>query len=1133
MMTHFIHRGGCLRHIRWFLAVTGIVVATGVSAQVPRRSFLFKDARGDVAIARARGDKELTLVIAAMPGANARLAGTITALGGTIRYRDDDVDYLRARVPIDSVEKIVLDAAVHSVEINTSGSGRGFGGMLGSEAAVTPAQSAGALLTAPQDSPQQAWPPVLPPYPLTNPYSPLADMGALEFRKAHPTYDGRGVTIACIDGNPDSLMPELQVAMTLDGKPISKIAAYETAIDIDDDDDSRWLRMTDTVAAVDGRFTHQEKTYTVPRSGTFRIALLDETKYNTFTGDGVNGDINRDGNPPGSTRIFAVLWDEQANDVWLDTNQNLSFADEKALTDFRARPEFGLLGTDNPATPVRESVAFGIQIDRAKKLIAINAGVASHASLIIGSVLASRGANGRFEGVAPGARLASVSEGGAVYGQTEAVIQAIKNPLVDLAFLEQNQGITRSYLLRDGRMVPTVIYSRLIEKYRKPIVIPNANYPVLNGTDDFVLAQGALGIGGHESKDNFFTNHGVRVEHQDNLLITGGCGPMGDGALKPDIISPSNILSTNRGWQKGSAMAELYRLPPGYSVVGGTSTATPTAAGAVAMLISAAKQAGVKYDAFRIKQALTMSARYVEHLEAYKQGNGVVNVGAAWEILKALDAARDLVTITSRAPVRHAYSHLLPTPHEGVGLYEREGWSVGDRGERTVTFTRTTGPKDPMTFALSFTGNDGTFSVPTSVTLPLNRPMPVTITVAPSAPGVHSALLTLDSPNVPGHAYRTLTTVVAAEPLTVSNNFTIEKKTEVPRPAMRSFFYRLPEGAAALRVELDAPKRPVALAVIRPDTRTAPGARLVAARTGRGGGGGGQRAGGEKVTYIVSDPMPGVWEVRLTDVDDTRVFDAEQAEKPEPVPPTPATLTVSILATEVTVLDDASSLVQPGAGTSSATHDLLITNRMAAFTGSVASISVGSARRANPVIREKEQQVFEVEVLPGSTALVARAVKPSDPGADLDLYVFDCTGEKVRSGGVDGDLVGDEIVIIKNPAAGKWKIVVDAPTVPMGSTSFEYQEVVFNPLYGMVSIADLPQERSLGARWSGKAHTWVSAAAKTLGREPYTALLVQGQTKEGDTFLLSLSEMTASPGSEKRPDQKLDLHGDLLNEIKK
>ena len=1121
MGTHSILQGGGRRRIYVFLAFVWIFATTGPFAQVPRRSFLFKDARGDVAIARARGDKEVTLIIAAMPGANASLAKTIIAMGGTIRFRDDDVDYLRARVPIDSVEKIVRDPGLHSLEVTTSGTGRGFGGMLGSESAATSSRLSEPKPTGPQETAQRVWPPVPSAYPLTNPYNPLADMGALEFRKAHPTYDGRGVTIACIDGNPDPLLPELQAATTLDGKPVPKIAAYETALDIDEENnDSRWLRMADTVVSADSRFTYQGRTYTAPHSGTYRIALLDESKYNTFTGDGVNGDLNRDGNPPGSSRLFAVLWDEQTNDVWVDTNQNLSFADEKALTDFRTRPEFGVFGTDNPSTPVRESVGFGVQIDRAKRLVAINAGVASHASMIIGSVLASRGTNGRFEGVAPGARLASVSEGEAAYGQTEAVIQAIKNPLVDVAFLEQNQGITRSYLLRDGRMVITLIYSRLIEKYKKPIVIPDANYPVLNGVDDFVHANGALGIGGHESRDSFFINHGVRVEHQDNLLITGGCGPLGDGMLKPDIISPSEILSTNRAWQNGMVQAGLFRLPPGYSVVGGTSTATPTATGAVAMLISAAKQAGVKCDAFRIRHALTMSARFIDHIEAYKQGNGVVNVGAAWEILKALNGVNEMVTITCKAPVRHAYSHLLPTPNEGVGLYEREGWSVGDRGERTVTFTRSSGPKEPVTFALSFTGNDGAFSAPPSVTLPLNTPVSISVAVAPSAPGVHSALLTLDSPSVPGHAYRTLVTVVAAEPLAPSNNFTIEKKTEVPRPSMRSFFYRLPEGAASLRVELDAPKRPVALAVIRPDTRTAPGARIVAARTGRGGGGGGQGAAGEKVTYIVSDPMPGVWEVRLTDVDDTRIFDAEQAEKTEPVPPTPATLTVSTLAAEVTVLDEGVAFVPPGPRAASPTQDLLITNRMAPFTGSVASIPAGSARRASFEIREKEQQVFDVEVLPGSTALVARALKPSDPGADLDVYVFDGTGERVRAAGVDGDLMGDETVIVKNPAAGKWKIVVDAPTVPSGNTKYEYQDIVFNSLYGSVGIADLPQERGAGARWTAKAHVWISAAARASGREPYAALLVQGQTKEGDTYLVSLSEMTARPGANARPDQK-------------
>jgi hypothetical protein len=332
---------------------------------------------------------------------------------------------------------------------------------------------------------------------------------------------------------------------------------------------------------------------------------------------------------------------------------------------------------------------------------------------------------------------------------------------------------------------------------------------------------------------------------------------------------------------------------------------------------------------------------------------------------------------------------------------------------------------------------------------------------------------------------------------------------------MHSFFYRVPEGSTALRIDLDAPKRTVALTVVRPDTRTAPGARLVATRRG----GRGLAAGGEKSAFIVSDPMPGVWEVRLTDVEDTRTFDWQQAEKPEPVPPTPATVIVSALATEVTIQDGVGNPVQPGAGTGNAAYDLSVTNRMAAFTGSAVSVPIGSARRERPVIREKEQQVFEVEVLPGTTALVARASKPSDSGADIDVYVFDGTGEKVQAGGVDGDPVGDESVIVQNPAAGKWKIVVDAAAVPSGSTTYEYLEVVFNPSYGMISVADLPQERSLGARWTTKAHTWVSTAAHAPGREPYAALFVLGQMKDAGSYLVSFYGLTASPGPEERPDQ--------------
>jgi subtilisin family serine protease len=1017
----------------------------------PRRAFLFKDSRGEIAQARVRGEPDILLVIASMPGRNGQVAAAVASLGGTVQYRDDEVDYLRARVPLDRVEELMGHPAVHSADVSmgenrarTLALAEGGGvepPLLPAEKGTAPrlppsgsqGREAGSLVAStvvvpPRDTIPEPWPPVLSDYPLRNRYNPLGDLRALSFLEENPTYDGRGVTVAMIDMNPDMLLPELQVARSLDGTPVPKIAIFETALDMDEEDDGRWLHMDDVVMAIDGRVAYGDTVYQAPRDGTFRIAYFDEQRADSLSRSGLKGDVNRDGNPEGSSRLFAVLWDENTDDVWVDTNQDMSFTDELALSDYNRRPVFGVFGTDDPETPVRESMGFGIQIDRERKRVAINLGVASHATLVVGAAVASRGEAGRFDGVAPGARLASVSEGGAAYGQTEATIKAAQHPEVDVIYFEQSSYITRTYLLRDGRLVPSIIGDRLAHKYGVTIFSPTHNYPVLGAIDDIVFGRGTIGIGGHESKENFFLNHGVRVEHDDNLLITGGYGPMGDGALKPDLISPSNYVSTAQGFVEGRAIPGLFQLPPGYTIAGGTSTATPTAAGAGALLISAAKQAGLKHDPERIKWAMTRSGRWVPHIEAYKQGNGVVNVAGAWEILKELDRARDLLTITSRAPVRHAYSHLLPTPHEGVGLYERDGWEPRKRQERTITFTRMSGPSQPMTFSLSWAGNDHkAFSAPLNVILPLNRPVPVTLAVEPPDHGVFTAHLTLDHPDVPGYAYRTTATVVAPEPLEASNEFTVRKTTKVPRPGMQSFFFQVPNEASALKIELAWTERAVTMAVVRPDTRQSRGDDVISSPRG--------------TTHVVLDPMPGMWEVRLGDVADTQTFDWQQAKKEEAVSPTPATLTVSALAVEVREVGEVTEVDEAGlAGSSDAAMEfhLALTNRMAEFTGGVVSTPVASARRELLEIGEKEQMVFEVEVLPGSTALLARVFEVADTGADLDLYVFDCTGELCRGAKVDADPVGDEGVLVSNPAPGAWKIVVDAPSVPGGRTEFSY-----------------------------------------------------------------------------------------------
>ncbi|MEX2152379.1 MAG: pre-peptidase C-terminal domain-containing protein, partial [Gemmatimonadaceae bacterium] len=954
------------------------------------------------------------------------------------------------------------------------------------------------------DTSRRAWPPQLPDRILTDPYDPRPDMGITAFLRANPTFDGRGVTLSLADGSPDMFMSEMQAARTLDGKLAPKFSGYETSIDPDEEDEGRWFRMRDTVRAVDGKFTYSGRTYTAPRAGAFRIELLNEVRYERQSRVGIGADINRDGNPTGASRDFAVLWDPRTDDVWVDTDQNRNFTNEKMLTDFNRRPEFGVFGKDDPRTPYRETMGFGIQIDKAKDRLALNLGNAMHASGVVGAGFASRGTTGRFEGVAPGAQLYPMAVSGARYSMLESVVRAIKSPKIDAIWIEQ--PTVRDYGIRDGRLVTTVIWERLNAKYKKPILVPTHNYAAIMGSDDYVVGAGLMGVAGHKGKDNYMTHNGARVPSADNLYDAGGYGPMGDGANGPDILSPSDILSTSRAFRRDASnySAGLYRLPPGYKIGAGTSTATPTAAGGVALLISAAKQSGVKYDAFRIERALTGSAQFMSHHPAYLQGAGIINVAGAWELLKAMDKVppANVVTITSRAPVRHAFSGLLATPHEGVGLFEREGWLAGASGTRTVTFTRTSGPARPMTFALNWKGNaSGTFSTPPSVTLSLNKPVQVTIGIAPKTAHAHSAHLLLDHPDVPGHAHRMLATIIAAERLDGTNNYSVQTRTEVPRPDFKFVFYTVPAGATALRVDIES-RRSVGVSLVRPDTRAA---TAVEADGGGGGGRGGGAGGGGSAmvrsTYIVTDPMPGTWEVRLSD--GAGAFDYDEADKNEPVAPTPVTLTVSAIAVEAGLSASGFALAF---GEDVTAAQAWITNRMAAFNGMVTGATVGAARRDRGTVAERERKVYEIDVPAGSASLMVRVSNPSDTAADLDVYVFNCARTCSSTGQSDLDPAGDEVVTVQNPAAGKWKVVVDGMRVPAGTTSFDYLDVVVHPSYGIVNTLDSRRQHAVGETWTTPVRTWAASPLPT-GRVPYLSLVVQGALSAGTTINIGAVEL--------------------------
>ena len=79
----------------------------------------------------------------------------------------------------------------------------------------------------------------------------------------------------------------------------------------------------------------------------------------------------------------------------------------------------------------------------------------------------------------------------------------------------------------------------------------------------------------------------------------------------------------------------------------------------------------------------------------------------------------------------------------------------------------------------------------------------------------------------------------------------------------------------------------------------------------------------------------------------------------------------------------------------------------------------------------------------GATSLRATIGSPSDPGADLDLFVYNCTSGTCVLAGQNADGDSEESVTIANPAAGAWRVIVDGFAVPAGTTTYKYIDVFF------------------------------------------------------------------------------------------
>jgi len=1003
---------------------------------------LSKHDRELIAEARVNGQTSVTLLVASKPGKNSAAASAIQSLGGTIAYREDTIGYLRVKIGIDKVDAVVKLASVRALDVNE----------------VIPykdPQPEATVGVIPQPAPGAATP-------NNNPYMPIGDTGASQFMAAHPTWDGRGTTIGFLDTGMSLDNPALLTTSTGERKIIDWVTATDPTFTngVNNDDDPTWVPMSTQVSGA--TFTFNSVLYTAPAAGSYRIGIF--TENDPRLGGELGKNLNRDGD---TTDSWAVLWRTTSNTVWVDTNQNNTFADDMAMTDYKVNFDVNYFGTDNPATPVAERMPFVVQTDAKDKVINIGIVSGLHGSHTAGIAAGNSLFGGAMSGAAPGAKLVSVRVCLFITGCTasalvEGMIYAAKQSNVDVI----NMSIGGLPALNDGNNARAVLYNNLIETYNVEIFISAGNSgPGMNTIGDPAVATKVMAVGAYITDATYLADYGVdfNASDVDNLHYFSSRGPREDGGFKPDVVAPGAAVSTTPMWQNGSGLP--YTLPPGYQLQNGTSMAAPQAAGAAALLISAAKQqGGIQYQPAQIREAFNSSARFLTgRYQAYEQGNGLINVGAAWDLLKT---NLKPVDISSSVPVNTVLSGFLAIPGIGVGINDREGVVAGASYSRTYTFTRTSGGGGTKTYNLTWVDNDGTFGSAGSIALPKGVGVNLAVTINPATSGAHSALLYLDDPSTPGIEYQTMNTVVAADQFNAGNDYSVTKTGSLGPGQFQTFFFNVPAGTPAFKVDMTGGGA-AGLGAIR-FLRWHPyglGIDSNAVSNCYNGAAGGCTTG-SATSRTTTNPQAGVWEVS---VDARRNSDSASAA---------FTLTASILGATVSPNPDVIASATTGVPVARSYN---LTNIFGAFTGRGVGTGFGSAFLATPSIANLGQNVTFVTVDAGSTSLRATIGSTSDPGADLDLYVFDChTGSCALVGqSADGD--SEESVTINTPAAGLWAVLVDGFAVPAGTTTYTYVDVFANPAFGSVSVTDANALRPAGSSWTVPGSV-VANAAPASGR---------------------------------------------------
>ncbi|MBK7980544.1 MAG: S8 family serine peptidase [Ignavibacteriae bacterium] len=631
----------------------------------------------------------------------------------------------------------------------------------------------------------------------------LRNTGVEKFQEKYSDYDGRGTIILVLDTGVDMGVDGLTTTSTGDVKVIDvqdftgqgNISFFSA--EIDEENDVEY-------------FVNEEKGYKVSGAGKLSLKADDDKYYIGVvaeslwknSGSGVD-DINGNGNKDDKFYFVTFQTQNEGEKFWvvyLDLNDNGKLDDEKPLRNYKEKFDAFTFPIENGLP----GFTLGLNIIPENKIVSFYFDDGSHGTHCAGIAAGNRIGNNDFFGIAPGAKLMGLKIGNNNFAGGATVTESMKKAYLyaDKISKERKEPCIINMSFGIGSEIEQ---NSEIEKFLDNLVKDNPYLYI--STSNSNEGPGISTTGLPSSCSSVFSSGAVLAQEVGNDLygttlindIVLHFSSRGGEVKKPDVVSPGACVSTVPNFS-------------GADRFWGTSMASPYSAGVMSVLLGAAKAEfpDVKIPSRFLYKVLRESATKMEGYDFVDQGSGLINIEAAYNLLKKYienGEIKNFETYTTKA-----FAPNMPN-NTAQCLYVRDASFLTGNEKFSFRITRDNTINSDKFYRMFNLKSSAEWLTPVQKKIHIRNDQTtiVNATIDPKIlekPGLYNAkIYAVRADNSSTPEFELMATFAVPYDFNLKNHYNLNFESEKIMPGMhKRYFLKIPFGTSNLKVNISSKK---------------------------------------------------------------------------------------------------------------------------------------------------------------------------------------------------------------------------------------------------------------------------------------------------------------------------------------